>query len=72
MATIFPTVTYRPKLRPSSLLAAAGRLLEAVATWVVRARQRHDLQRLNDAMLKDIGLSRCDVEYEVRKPFWRR
>jgi uncharacterized protein YjiS (DUF1127 family) len=33
--------------------------------------QRRTLAMLNDHMLKDIGLSRVDVEREVSKPFWR-
>jgi uncharacterized protein YjiS (DUF1127 family) len=29
------------------------------------------LARLSERDLKDIGLSRYDVEMELRKPFWR-
>ncbi|MBX6321735.1 MAG: DUF1127 domain-containing protein [Rhodospirillaceae bacterium] len=47
-----------------------GQLTAALAA-VERARQRHALQSLDDRMLKDIGLTRADVEREVRKPFWR-
>ncbi len=47
--------------------AAFGWLL----TWQERASQRHALDLLNDRMLKDIGLTRADVEWETRKPFWR-
>ena len=36
-----------------------------------RWRQRQALMRLDEHLLKDIGLSRADVENEVRKPFWR-
>ena len=32
---------------------------------------RRHLASLNDHMLKDIGVSRADVEYEIRKPFWQ-
>ena len=45
--------------------------LDALATWLERARQRRALQRLDDRMLKDIGLSRADVAHEADKPFWR-
>lgn len=34
-------------------------------------RQRKALAALDDHMLKDIGLTRCDVEAEVSRPFWR-
>jgi len=36
-----------------------------------RRRQRQQLARLNEAMLKDIGLTRADVTKEIDKPFWR-
>jgi uncharacterized protein YjiS (DUF1127 family) len=34
-------------------------------------RQRRALAVLDDRMLKDIGLTRCDVDMEVSRPFWR-
>lgn len=51
--------------------AAGARIAEVLLTWVERARQRRQLGRLSDHMLKDIGLNRGDVEAEVAKPFWR-
>ena len=44
---------------------------EQALAWLERARQRRQLQQLGDHMLKDIGLSRADVEAEASKPFWR-
>ena len=35
-------------------------------------RERRDLQAMDDAALKDMGLNRSDVEGELAKPFWRR
>ena len=35
-------------------------------------RERRALQRLDDRGLKDIGLTRADVEGELSKPIWRR
>ncbi len=33
-------------------------------------RQRRELLRLDDRMLKDIGISRIDAEREAKRPFW--
>jgi uncharacterized protein YjiS (DUF1127 family) len=46
-------------------------LLRGVADGFRRARQRRDLAALSDHHLRDIGLSRTDVEAEIGKPFWR-
>ena len=48
-----------------------GSALAFVYEWRERSRQRRALLRLDDRMLRDIGLSRADVEGEVSKPFWR-
>jgi uncharacterized protein YjiS (DUF1127 family) len=40
-------------------------------TWRERGRQRRDLARLNDRLLRDIGLTRADVEGEIVKRFWQ-
>lgn len=54
---------------PAEVAAAvAVRLLEWQETW----RQRKHLASLDDAALKDIGLSRADVAAELRKPVWRQ
>jgi uncharacterized protein YjiS (DUF1127 family) len=45
--------------------------LRGVAESFRRARQRRDLAALSDHNLRDIGLTRGDVEIEVGKPFWR-
>jgi len=45
--------------------------LRGVAEGFRRARQRRDLAALSDHNLRDIGLTRGDVEIEVGKPFWR-
>jgi uncharacterized protein YjiS (DUF1127 family) len=39
--------------------------------WWDRARQRHHLLQLDDRLLKDVGLTRADVEGEAAKPFWK-
>lgn len=47
-----------------SFAAFAGRCLD-------RHRQRLDLDALDDAALRDIGLTPEDVRRECAKPFWR-
>lgn len=61
--------TRRPTPAPArpGLLAA---LLKRVVLWREVIRQRRQLAGLNDAMLRDIGLSRCDAEGEYRRHFW--
>ena len=46
-------------------------MFSCVHAWQERAMTRRHLASLNDHMLKDIGISRADVEYEIRKPFWQ-
>ena len=52
---------------PGAAVSAGFALLLA---WQERAEQRHALALLDDRMLKDIGLSRTDVQSEVSRPFW--
>jgi len=36
-----------------------------------RQRSRAQLVRMNAHMLKDIGITAAEAEYEANKPFWR-
>ena len=47
------------------------RLLSKVRTALRRRRTRLILAEMSDHMLKDIGLTRCDADYEANKPLWR-
>ncbi len=47
------------------------RLLEQIATWRRRSVERDQLARLDDRELRDIGLSRSLIYWELAKPFWR-
>ncbi len=38
--------------------------------WSQRLRSRHDLERLDDFILRDIGLSRGESRSGVPKQFW--
>lgn len=45
-----------------------------IACWnevIERRRQRIALGRLDERMLRDIGVRSYDAAREVRKPFWR-
>ena len=53
------------------LASKAGRAVDLVLAWHERVRQRRQLRALDTHMLRDIGLSRADVEGEAGKPFWR-
>lgn len=52
----------------------AGALLIELFQWLRDSyaiyRQRRALLTLDNAMLKDIGISRADALQEGRKPFW--
>jgi len=45
-------------------------LLQKIARWHELNRERTTLAGMSDEALKDIGLSRADVEREVIRPFW--
>ncbi len=53
------------------LLRAVTRVADAILLWQERATQRAHLATLDDHMLRDLGLSRADVEREAAVPFWR-
>lgn len=38
--------------------------------WYQVAQQRKELRGLSDEILKDIGISRSDAEFEVNRRFW--
>lgn len=72
------TLTRRPlyervaplDLRPG-LHEGLRRLAATLALWRGRVRERQALHDLDDRLLKDIGLTRAQVEAEWDKPFWR-
>lgn len=61
------TALWLLRLIRRALRAALGRLL----LWHDRAAQRRQLLMMDDRMLKDIGLTRADINAESDKPFWR-
>ncbi len=49
-----------------------NRLFARLGEYQRRHCSRRQLQELSAHQLKDIGLTRADVEREIGKPFWRK
>ena len=49
-----------------------SKFFDVVLLWLQRRRERYHLAGLSDHVLKDIGVTRADVDGETRKAFWRR
>jgi uncharacterized protein YjiS (DUF1127 family) len=43
----------------------------ALREWRWRKNSRLELTRLDERMLRDIGLTRALADHEINKPFWR-
>lgn len=57
----------RPRSAQSSTNGWPGRICQAVLDWQTRMNERAALLRLDDRMLRDVGLTRGDVYRECRK-----
>ena len=55
----------------STFLGHLYRCAATVDMWLARVQQRRMLARLDDRLLRDVGISRAQAEAEARKPFWR-
>lgn len=62
-AALLPTLAQR---RPF-----IKRVAGAIALWLRNAHTRRQLARLDERQLADAGISLCDREVELSKPFWR-
>jgi uncharacterized protein YjiS (DUF1127 family) len=56
------------RLRPGP--AWTRRAIELILDWQEVARQRRALLKLDERLLKDIGITRADAEREASRPFW--
>ena len=52
------------------LLGWLTRAVDVLLAWQTRAAERGQLAAMDDRLLRDVGLSRSDVERERSKPFW--
>jgi|GEM_PF-2151638 len=59
---------FRRRLTPSTIIFG---LVQILMKWHQRSLDRHRLANLNDHLLRDVGLTRGDVEREIEKPFWQ-
>lgn len=57
-------------MRPRLYLPLWQRLAQRLRHWYELSQQRRRLSALGEAALKDLGLSRADVEQEIQRPFW--
>lgn len=60
--------------RASFLARLGATMSSAIATlrlWARRRHDRRDLLRLDDHMLRDIGLDRSRADQMATRPFWR-
>jgi len=53
------------------LSSAAHRVNATIGQWHRRIRDRRELARLDDRMLKDIGVTRATAVTLASKPFWK-
>ena len=58
-----------PQVPPLSRVAFA--VARTVLAWETRRIERHALRRLDDHLLRDIGLMPDAARTESHKPFWR-
>jgi uncharacterized protein YjiS (DUF1127 family) len=50
---------------------SSQQLKTRIAEWRRRARERRELSELDERDRHDLRISRCDVQREAQKPFWR-
>jgi uncharacterized protein YjiS (DUF1127 family) len=60
----------REPLSPATRLPYWRRLFALLAHWRRVCVQRRQLAALGEATLKDLGLTRVDVEREITRRFW--
>ncbi len=61
--------------RHALILPSFGKLtslvFNALSLWYRRIEERRQLLEMSDEILRDVGLSRADIQREAAKPFWR-
>jgi len=62
----------RAAREPERPVPCLRRVLALFHIWRQRSHDRQELAQLDERSLRDVGLTRYDVLYEARKPFWRK
>ena len=62
---------HRRRAALDALSDAAGWVLATLREWNRRSRERAQFARLDDRMLRDIGVAHAEREILANKPFWR-
>jgi len=62
----------RRRVAGPSLRHVQSLVRKMLQQWGRRRRERAELARLDDRMLRDIGITCGDVWQEINKPFWRQ
>ena len=57
--------------RVAAFVHTIRRTPHIASLWFRRVESRRAMAMLSDHVLRDIGLTRNDVERELLKPFWR-
>jgi uncharacterized protein YjiS (DUF1127 family) len=70
MTTATRAFTMVPDFAAERASAPFAALLQRLASWDERYRQRQRLAGLSEGALIDIGVSRGDAQAEARKPAW--
>jgi uncharacterized protein YjiS (DUF1127 family) len=72
----FQIAAGQPALRAAAgllerLREAVDGLLTRLARWNRRVNERRAMRRLDDHLLRDIGIGRLQLEQMAARPFWR-
>jgi uncharacterized protein YjiS (DUF1127 family) len=67
----FPVELGTLQSQPARRRSRLRRVWDRLCQWRQTARDRRRLAMLSDRSLRDIGLSRVMVEYELSRPSWR-
>lgn len=62
---------HKPIVRQQQRTRSQGGSGGLLRVWCQRQQQRQALLNLDDRLLSDIGISRCEAQQEAAKPFWK-